>query len=296
MPLTGEIQPTGLNGTKNVFLSAIRFATLIDVTCPPFGDELKTSAQEQIEFMIMDDGEEMLLVASDEEVLLETRVGMLNIYSSFERELASLLLHDDEVYVSGELSDDKIMACVYDIEWMCEILQKMNLMKDFVVEWIDISSKVLDIVEDKKLAYVMWGLKSKLIVVTTKVLEAVGYGNVIVPAHNRLQLLKVWLPFIRKMKPLLDSFGGEDENARFLIKMDEDLCQSIEGATTSLILALPSNDQAELFMNWMNTRQYDTYPDLTEAFEMWCYRTKSAKRRFDASADDQCITASTAGI
>jgi hypothetical protein len=60
--------------------------------------------------------------------------------------------------------------------------------------------------------------------------------------------------------------------------MDEDLCQSIEGAIISLVLALPSNDQADILADWMEADQV-SYPDLSEAFEVWCYRTKSAKRR-----------------
>ncbi|XWS61560.1 hypothetical protein CRYUN_Cryun07bG0135800 [Craigia yunnanensis] len=111
------------------------------------------------------------------------------------------------------------------------------------------SGKVLGVVEDKKLDKVMWGLKVKLVEVTGKVLEAVGYGNVVLPASCRMQLLKTWLPYTRKIKPLLDAKGNKETD--FPYKMDEDLCQSIEGAIVSLVLALPSNDQADILSDWM---------------------------------------------
>ncbi|KAE8683904.1 pentatricopeptide repeat-containing protein [Hibiscus syriacus] len=165
MPILARIQPVDLSATKNVFISAVRFATSIGGRCPPFGDELKTSAQEQVEFML----------GGDEETPLVTGTA------------------DDEVKLVGEMS-----------------------------------GKVLGIIEDKKLDNAVWGLELKLIEVTGKVLEAVGYGNVILPALCRVQLLKTWLPYIRKIKPLLDSESNKYTD--FPYKMDEDLCQSIEGA------------------------------------------------------------------
>ncbi|KAI3469113.1 hypothetical protein Pfo_025776 [Paulownia fortunei] len=276
MPILARIQPVDLVATKSVFISAIRFSTSIDAPCPPFGDELRTSAQEQVEYMLGDD-EDMPLVAADNEVKLETRTGLSKTFSFFERELSSLLESD-----MCKVAEDKIVQGLSDLEWMCNILLKMGLMNDFVSKWIDISESVLHIIEDKKLESIMWGLKVKLIEVTSKVLDAVGYGNVILPAPRRVQLLKSWLPFIRKLKPILDSMTNKD--IEFPYKMDEDLCQSIEGAIVSLVSALPSNDQAEILADWMNAEQL-RYPDLSEAFEVWCFRTKSAKRRLVGGLD-----------
>ncbi|KAA8535847.1 hypothetical protein F0562_030833 [Nyssa sinensis] len=267
-----RIQPVDLSTTKNVFVSAIRFATSNDEQCPVFGDELKISAQEQVEYMLGED-EGTSMVTADDEVKTEVRMGLSKICSSFKNELSSLLLESNLTY---ERAENRIMQSLTDVEWMCNVLPKMDLMKDFVANWAEISGNVLGVVEDNKLDSIMWGLKVKLIEVTVKVLEAVGYGNVILPAPYRVQLLKTWLPYIRKMKPLLDSKGNEDIG--FHYKMDEDLWQSIEGAIVSLVLALPSNDQAEILGDWMKA-EHVRYPDLSEAFEVWCYRTKSAKRR-----------------
>ncbi|KAK8538232.1 hypothetical protein V6N13_095985 [Hibiscus sabdariffa] len=277
MPILARIQPVDLSATKNVFISAVRFATSIGGSCPPFGDELKTSAQEQVEFMLGGD-EETPLVTSDEEVKSVIKLGLTQVCLSFENELSSLLVLD----ITADTVENRIFQSLTDLEWMCNILPKMDLMKDFVYSWGDMSCKVLGIIEDKKLDNAMWGLKLKLIEVTGKVLEAVGYGNVILPAPCRVQLLKTWLPYIRKIKPLLDAEGNKDTD--FPHKMDEDLCQNIEGAIVSLLLALPSNDQAEILSDWMETEQVK-YPDLSEAFEIWCYRTKSAKRRLMEGLD-----------
>ncbi|KAJ4953616.1 hypothetical protein NE237_030448 [Protea cynaroides] len=271
MPILARIQPVDLNATKNVFLSAIRFATSTGGPCPPFADDLIVSAREQVEYMLVED-EDMPLVTVDGEVKSEVRMGLSNMFSKFEKELGSLLLESD--LSAG--AENKVLQSLSDLEWICNILPKMDLLKDFVSNWMDVSDYVLGAFQHNKFDSTMWGAKLKLIEVAGKVLDAVGYGNVIFPAPARVQLLKVWLPYIRKMKPLLDLKGGEDVG--FTYKMDDDLCQNIEGAIIALLLALPANDQADILADWMQTEQV-RYPDLSEAFEVWCYRTKSAKRR-----------------
>lgn len=271
MPILARIQPVDFTATKNVFVSAVSFAMSISGPCPPFGDELKTSAQEQVEYMLGED-EDLPLVTADDEVRSLVRTGLSKISKSFEQELSSLLLDRN---LTSETTEAKVLCSLSDLEWMCNILPKMDLMQDFVSNWTEISPNVLIIVGDHKLDCLMWGLKIKLIEVTAKVLDAVGYGNVILPALCRVTLLKTWLPYIRKIKPLLDSKGNEETG--FPYKMDEDLCQSIEGAIVSLILSLPSNDQADILADWMKADQV-RYPDLSEAFEVWCYRTKTNKK------------------
>ncbi|KEH32937.1 BTB/POZ domain-containing protein At3g05675 isoform X1 [Medicago truncatula] len=272
MSKTMRSKPVNLSAAKDMFVSAIRFAVSIEVPCFPFGDELRTSAQEQVDYMLGED-EDISLIISDDEVKSVVRMGVHNVIHSFETDLSSLLLNPTH---EVEAADNTIMRRVSDLEWMCNVLPKMDLMKIFVSNWIAISSKILVIIEDEKFEHVRWGLKVKLIEVTCKVFEAVSYGSVIVPAPSRVQLLKTWFPYIRKMKPLLDSKASEETN--FAYKMDEDLCQAIEGAIVSLVLTLPSNDQAGILADWIGSREVG-YPDLSEAFEVWSYRSKSAKRR-----------------
>ncbi|KAL7609559.1 hypothetical protein Lser_V15G10063 [Lactuca serriola] len=279
MPILARVDPVDFSSTKNVFLSAIRFATSIVSPSAPFGDELKTSAQEQLEYMLGDDDEEIPLVIADEEVKSESTKGLMNISSSFEKELSCLLSETEY-----EVTEKKVMQSLSDLGWICNILSKMDLMKEFVDQWIDLSDRVIGVMEDKILKNGMWDLKLKIIELTGKVLDAVGYGNVIMPAVRRVELVKTWLPYIRKMKPVLDSIG--DNESGFPYKMDDDLCQSIEGAIVALLSALPSNDQADILADWMSGEQEQVrYPDLSEAFEIWCYRTKSAKRRLVEGLD-----------
>jgi hypothetical protein len=268
IPVLARIQPVNLAATKNVFISAVRFATSITAPVPPFKDELKTSAQEQVEYMLGDD-EDLPLIITDDEVKSETQLGISKIFNLFEETLKTLVLDsEDSSLMTQSLSD---------LEWLCNILPKMDLMKDFVTNWVSLSSNILTSIDDKKLESVMWVFKLKIIELTGKVLDAVGYGSVIVSSHFRVNLVKIWLPYIGKMKLILDSIGNDETG--FPYKMDEDLCQNLEGAIVSLILALPSNDQAEILAEWMSKDHTRKFPDLSEAFEVWCYRTKSAKRR-----------------
>ncbi|KZV53270.1 hypothetical protein F511_23900 [Dorcoceras hygrometricum] len=277
MPIVARIQPVNINASKGVLISAIRLATSTDHPFPPFGDELRISAQEQVDYMLRDD-EDMPLVTDDDEVKMEARIGLSNTFSLFEEELSSVL----KLEVTCSVAESKIMQNISDLEWMCNILSKMGLMYEFVIKWIGISDKVLLVVEDKKLENIMWGLKVKIIEVTSKALDAVGYGTVILPAPQRVKLLRSWLPFIRNLKPILDSMI--DNDMEFPYKMDEETYQTIEGAIVSLVLALPSDDQADILADWMNT-EHLTYPDLSEAFEVWSFRSKSAKRRLLSGLD-----------
>ncbi|RZR91957.1 hypothetical protein BHM03_00020148 [Ensete ventricosum] len=279
-PLLARIKPVSTSDTKNVFLSAVRFAMSITTSVPPFMDELKTSAQEQVEYMLLED-EDAPLVAVDEDVKSEVSTGLARMFVTLETALKMLALDFDQSLEAGE---HQLLQSLSDLEWMCNIVPKMEMMKEFVSGWAHVSDHILAVIQDEKYSSSLWSVKAKLIEVTGKALDAIGYGSVVLPAPFRVHFLKTWLPYIRKMKPLLDLKSMEDES--FPYKMDGDLCQNVEGAITSLMLALPSNDQAEIFTDWMKRTEQLSYPDLSEAFEVWCYRTKAAKRRLMAGLNE----------
>nr|QQP23419.1 BTB/POZ domain-containing protein [Sedum alfredii] len=229
--------------------------------------------QEQVDSMLREDTETLLITASDE-VVSEIKKGLVKLFSAFENEVSLLRL---ESIMPPCIAEKKILECLSDLEWMWNVLQKMDLMREFIFLWAQISNNILKVVLDEQTGLDLWELKLKLIEVTSKILEAVGYGNVAIPTPCRVQLLNSWLPYIRKVKPLLDSEA--DARNDFAYKMDEDLCQNIEGAITSLLLALPSDNQGDILADWMMSTEQLSYPDLSEAFEIWCYRTKSANRR-----------------
>ncbi|XP_074317673.1 BTB/POZ domain-containing protein At3g05675 [Silene latifolia] len=278
MPILARLQPVDSNSTKTVFLAAVRYAMSISTPNPPFGDEIRTSAQEQIEYMLGED-DDTRLVTADEEVKSEIRIGLCRMFSMFHTELSGLLLQSD---LDLETSETNILHTLLGFEWLCNVLPKMNLMREFVFKWAEISGNIQTVVEQNKFDSAMWRLKLKLIEITAKVFDAVSYGSVIVAAASKVQLLKTWLPYIQKMKPVFDTLGDEGEG--MVYKMDEDLCQIIQGAIVSMIVTLPSNDQADILAGWMES-QHLGYPDLTEAFEIWCYRTKSSKRRLAEGID-----------
>ncbi|XLR68465.1 hypothetical protein S83_019137 [Arachis hypogaea] len=74
-----------------------------------------------------------------------------------------------------------------------------------------------------------------------------------------------------------------------VIKMDGELWQSLESWFVSIILALSSADQAEVLTEWLKN-ECIRYPDLNEAFEVRCYRSKVAKRRLSLLGDDHAMT------
>ncbi|XLT35541.1 hypothetical protein HN873_066833, partial [Arachis hypogaea] len=48
-------------------------------------------------------------------------------------------------------------------------------------------------------------------------------------------------------------------------------------------------DQAEVLTEWLEN-ECIWYSNLTEAFEVWCYRSKVAKRRLSLLGDDHAMT------
>uniref|UniRef100_M4CAD3 ADP-ribosyl cyclase/cyclic ADP-ribose hydrolase n=1 Tax=Brassica campestris TaxID=3711 RepID=M4CAD3_BRACM len=221
-----DVMPHSSDGKK----SAFRFAT----SSPhlPLCD-IKSSAQEQIDYMITEDDDAPLLIADEG----------IKFFQCLE-----------EVTSENGLS---LKMVVSDLSWVFQILTKMEMVRDFVVTWVETSEKLV---------------------------KATGYGTVILQPVKRLRMVKLWLPFVRETKPLVDSIvtdkdddGEEDKEEGVRCKIDGEIWQALESSFVSIILALPSSDQAEILTEWLSKN--GVYPDLTEAFEVWCYRSKVAKRR-----------------
>ncbi|KAL5973294.1 hypothetical protein ACLOJK_029944 [Asimina triloba] len=191
--------------------------------------KLKTSAQEQVEYMLMED-EDLPLITTDDDVKAVVEIGLAKLVSR---------------------TVGKLEKCSYRCLFLTHGFWDLavHLVFIFISSWANVSVNVLSVVQDKKLSSGIWAVKVRLIEVTAKVLEAVGYGNVILPAPSRVQLLKLWLPYI-------SHFTGA--------------CIAI---------------QAEILTDWMEVEQV-RYPDLSEAFEVWCYRTKAAKQRLQVGFNE----------
>ncbi|XP_010486035.1 PREDICTED: BTB/POZ domain-containing protein At3g05675 [Camelina sativa] len=281
-PVLARLQPVDQSAVSGIFVSAFRFAT----SSPPLplGD-IKSSAQEQIEYMITEDDDAPLLIA-DEEIKLEVKECVKSLFVRFFQcleETSFKPLESEDISKKGSFR-----MVLSDLSWAFQILTKMEVVKEFVVTWVDTSEKLVKVVEKLETSVTETvEIRVKIIEVTSKVLEAIGYGTVILPTAKRLQMVKLWLPFVRNTKPLVESVVTEGEEVESVVryKIDGEIWQALESSFVSIILALPSADQAEILTEWLSKN--GLYPDLTEAFEVWCYRSKVAKRRLGLTGGEE---------
>ncbi|KAF5473472.1 hypothetical protein F2P56_010083 [Juglans regia] len=271
-PILARLQPVDPSAIMGIFFSAIRFATS---SPPPAMNDLKTSAQEQLEYMLTEDDDAPLLTA-DDGIKLEVKECVKKLFSRFNNLLETLLCEPVELVCEAGIMQS-FQSHLSDLSWAGQILNKLEIMREFVNNWVDASDKIVKVVVQASSTAEITEIKCKVIEVAAKVLEAIGYGTVIMPTAKRLHMVKVWLPFARITKPLIDCVTTNSEDA-VAIKIDGELWQSLESTFVSIILALPSEDQAEILTEWLGS-EHIRYPDLIEAFEVWCYRSKVAKRR-----------------
>ncbi|CAH9127753.1 unnamed protein product [Cuscuta epithymum] len=222
-PVLARLQPVVPSVMIKLFLSAMRFAT----SSPPASlNDLKITAQEELDDMLTEDNNAPLLTADNNDIKLE-------VVQCIKR------LHD---------------------------------------RWTQISFKILIVVQ--KLSKETETVLIRVIVldVAAMVLDAIAYGKVVLPATERLHMTKVWLPFVREMRSLIDTMSYNDK----IPIIDDEMWMLLESLFVSLILALPSADQAEILTGWWRN---PTYPDLTVAFETWCQRSKVARRKREMLAE-----------
>ncbi|KAL9230612.1 hypothetical protein vseg_005942 [Gypsophila vaccaria] len=273
-PILSRLQPVDPATIFRIFLSALRLAMS---SPPPSLKDLKTSAQEQLEYMLTDDDDAPLLTACDK-VKLEVRECTKTLLSNFSSLLESLM--EDKTTISKTVKFELLKSHLSDLSWACQISSKLDIMRDLVTFWSDVSSTLVRILEDESSITETVEIKFKTIEVSTKIIEAIGYGHVILPTAKRLHMVNIWLPFARATKPIIDASSNdiEDDDDNAKQRTDSDIWQTLESAFISIILALPSDYQADILSEWLGN-QHIQYPDLTEAFEVWCYRSKVAKKR-----------------
>ncbi|KAM7461907.1 hypothetical protein LguiA_030028 [Lonicera macranthoides] len=277
-PILNRLQPVNPTTIVKIFISAVRFAT----SSPPLPmTDLKTSAQEQLEYMLTEDDDAPLLTA-DNEIKIEVRECVKRLLARFNNLIDTLLCGSEESDFNGGVIRS-FHSYLGDLLWACQILAKLETMREVVNGWIEESEKMVKVVEKMSEKGEMVDTSLKVVEVTAKVLEAIGDGTVILSTVERLHMVKVWLPFVRCLKPLIDCSttnddDDEEEEEGPLNKMEGEVWQTLESAFVSIILTLPSLDQAEILTSWLRD-EHIRYPDLTEAFEVWCYRSKVANKR-----------------
>ncbi|XP_041997209.1 BTB/POZ domain-containing protein At3g05675-like [Salvia splendens] len=266
-----RLQPVNPLAVVKIFISAIQFAT----SSPPSSmNDLKVSSQEQLEYLLTEDDDSPLLTA-DDEIKMEAKLCVNKLLMRFVN-LVDSLVGDLQESMAEAGKIELFQAYLNDLSWASQIVTKLEISSDFVLTWVETSVKIVKVAEEACRESSLH-IQVKVLEIAVKVLEAIGYGTIILPTVKRLQMVKVWLPFVRLVKPSVDSLASDDDND-MLLKSNDELWQSLESAFVSMILALPSSDQAEILTEWFENQQI-RYPDLTEAFEVWCYRSKVAKRR-----------------
>ncbi|KAL6551964.1 hypothetical protein OROGR_008118 [Orobanche gracilis] len=270
-PILARLQPVSPLAVAKVFVSAIQFAT----SSPPSSmNDLKASSQEQLEYLLTEDDDAPLLIA-DDEIKMEAKLCVNRLITRFVN-LVNSMVGDLQESMAEAGKIELFQAYLSDLSWVFQIVTKLKISNDFVLTWVDTSVSIVKVAEEACRESSL-PIQVKVLEVAVKVLEVIGYGALILSTMKRLHMVKVWLPFVRFVKPSIDSVSSQDGNDTLLTFNDE-LWPSLESAFVSLILALPSSDQAEIFTEWFANKQM-RYPDLTEAFEVWCYRAKVAKQR-----------------
>uniref|UniRef100_A0A453LLZ2 BTB domain-containing protein n=1 Tax=Aegilops tauschii subsp. strangulata TaxID=200361 RepID=A0A453LLZ2_AEGTS len=258
-----RLRPADPGPATAIFLSAFRHATAAS-------RELKSAAQEQLEYMLTEDDDAPLLTFGAGSDAVKSQVkgcvtGLLNRFSDFT---GSALTKQTEAPCSGELQQD-LHSFVSDIAWVCQVLGKLEMMKFLAAYWVEASSAVVAAVEAAAAAECHPGpecLKTRLKVVeiSAKVLEAVAFGNVVLPAEKRRHAVSVWIGFAGATRHLVDEAdrGNDDGDAAAAkVGLDGEVWQGLESAITSIVTTLPSNAQAEVLSEWLQSK-HAAFPDL----------------------------------
>lgn len=275
--LLARLRPIDPAPAAGIFLSAFRHAT--SAAAPR---ELKSAAQEQLEYMLTEDDDAPLLAFDDDSVKSQVKdcvTGLLNRFSDF---VSSALTKQKEAPCSG--GDDgepqqELHSFISDISWVCQVLSKLEMMKYLVIYWLGASSHVVEVVEAACPGFDCLKTRLKVIEISAKVLEAAAFSNIVLPAEKRCHAVNVWIRFAGRTKALVDQADVGDGDAETpKIGLDGEVWQGLESAIVSIVLTLPSNTQAEILSEWLQSK-HACFPDLTEAFDTWCYRSKVARTR-----------------
>ncbi|KAK1632737.1 hypothetical protein QYE76_007052 [Lolium multiflorum] len=290
-----RLRPADPAPATAIFLSAFRHATAAPSAA---SRELKSAAQEQLEYMLTEDDDAPLLAFDDTDAgnsvksqVKDCVAGLLSRFSDFTSYALSKKMEPPCCSGESELQQE-LYSFVSDISWVCQVLGKLEMMKCIAAYWVGASPDVVMAVEASCPGSLCLKTRVKVIEISAKVLEAVAFGNVVLPAEKRCLAVKVWIWFAGITKHLVDranrgddseSHNGEDGNhgdaeTAAKIGLDSEVWQGLESAITAIVMTLPSNTQAEILSGWLQS-EHAAFLDLTEAFDAWCYRSKVARRR-----------------
>ncbi|CAN6218707.1 unnamed protein product [Urochloa humidicola] len=286
--ILARLRPIDPAPVSAIFLSAFRHATRSSAAGP--ARELTSAAQEQLEYMLTEDDDAPLIALDNDDVKSQVKDCVTGLLSRFSDFLSAILLtKQKETPLAGDNGEfqHELHTFVCDVSWVCQILSKLEMMKFIVLYWVGVSSDVVEAVEAVCPGRDCLKTRLKVVEVSAKVLEAVAFGNIVLPTEKRCHMVNVWIAFARTTKALIvqvdcDDDDGDVETPK--ANLDNEVWQGLESAFVSVVLTLPSDSQAEILSEWLQSKHI-RYPDLTEAFEAWCYRSKVAKRRLSFLSD-----------
>lgn len=176
-----------------IFLFGFRFVILFLFQ---FLCDIKVFVQEQIEYMIIEDDDVSLLIV-DEVIKFEVKECVKSFFVRFFQCL-------EEVSSKNGLF---LKMVVSDLLWVFQILIKMEMVRDFVVIWVEMFEKLVKVVEVMEMVVEMVEIRVKVIEVISKVVEVIGYGIVILLIVKWFQMVKLWFFFVREIKFFVDLVG-----------------------------------------------------------------------------------------
>ncbi|KAG0500759.1 hypothetical protein HPP92_000831 [Vanilla planifolia] len=273
--ILSRLQPINQASLVDIFITTIRFATS---PCPKSLHELKSSAQEQLEYLLTEDDDPPLFTLENQFIRSQVKDCINGLLSRFSASTKSMLGLSIDPLPETDIHEFWSHLC--DFSWACQTLGKME-MKDLVQYWVDASVDLVRAAEVAKSVSREMAVEMKMVEVVYKVFETIGFGNAIVPTKGRTTVVKVWLPFIQRVRPLIEEYSSIDDKESTRAKLDGEIWQGLESAFVSILLTLPSSEQAGILSDWLRS-EFAGYPNLTDAFEIWCYRTKIARRRLAA--------------
>ncbi|KAJ3678400.1 hypothetical protein LUZ60_002203 [Juncus effusus] len=256
--ILSRLRPVNPLQITRIFISAFRFAT--SSPNPNLKHELKSCYQEQIEYLLTDDDDSPLIWLENNAVVkLEVKYCVKILLDKFEGFIKIEF---------GALNELELRNFVSDILWVCQILTKLDMMREIVPNWVNLSQDIVNYVD--KSTGVEFEIKLKLVEITARVFESISFGNVILPAVKRLDLMKIWIPYLQTIRVSI-----EEEKAQ---NFEVEIWQNLESAIIAIVSTLSLDWQGEILSEWFGSKNL-TYPNLIEAFEVWCYRANSTKRR-----------------
>lgn len=184
--------------------------------------------------MLEEDDDAPILIA-DAPLKRELKTHFLHLFTTFQTSLVTLTTETLQTP-----SEPPVLAIATDLVWASRVLPLLALNPDLVHFW---SSASASIAHSLSLLPSFWETKLRVAEVTASVLKAVGYGSVILSAGERTGLVKVWLPFVREVKAEVEARGDGEGEA--------EVWAGIEGALVSLVLSLPSGEQAGILADWL---------------------------------------------